>query len=110
MSRSIEFDKITAELVDIQLRDKGLKLSDISMILGIREDHVRKINSASSDKRYTLEHLYLLSKKWNTPLESFLPSDQNLSKINRYSKIDDEQKKIILDKIESQLRGDYKHE
>src|SRR5699024_8287867 len=84
MARSLDFDKLVAELVDLQLRHRGLKLSDIALILGIREDHVRKINSVSSNKRYTLEHLYLLSNHWNCPLENFIPNIENIVSLERY--------------------------
>ncbi|UTH05727.1 hypothetical protein [Macrococcoides caseolyticum] len=110
MARNLEFDQLIVELVDHKIRHEGLKLFDVAIELGIREDHVRKINSSSSDKRYTIEHLYLLSKVFKCSIEEFIPSVKNLKKLERFMDVSDEEIEINLQKIVEKIRGDEKYE
>ena len=110
MTRSQKFDQLIAELVDYKRRHLGFKLSDVSSELGIREDHVRKINSPTSEKRYTLEQLYLLSTAFKCSIDDFIPSANNLKTLERFMNMSEEEIEICLKKIIEKIRGDEKYE
>ncbi|MGF3115369.1 hypothetical protein ACQV2R_08515 [Facklamia sp. P12937] len=110
MSRSHFFDTLVAELVDLELRNKGLKLADLASILGVREDHIRKINSASSDKRYTLNHLYIISEHWQCSIDNFIPNLQNIKRLQRFNDADEKELVNVIEQIKIELIGDEKNE
>ena len=110
MGRSHYFDILVAELVDLHLRSKGLKLTDLALLLGVREDHIRKIHSTSSDKRYTLDQLYIISEHWKCSIDYFIPNLQNIKKLKRFYNANESELINTLDKIKIELIGEENYE
>lgn len=93
--------QITAELVERERRIRSEKREYLASQLNLTESYIRKIHSPSTNKHYSLEHLYLLSLHWDINISYLIPSLTTLKLLPAYQNLS----KNELDNIMKQVKN-----
>ncbi|RIO63546.1 hypothetical protein BUZ34_05230 [Staphylococcus haemolyticus] len=97
------FHEIITELVDRERRIRSEKREYLASQLNLTESYLRKIHSPSTDKHYSLEHLYLLSLHWNISITCLIPSLTTLKLLPAYQNLSKKEQENIMNKIKKSI-------
>ena len=101
------FYNLITELVYREMKLRNQNYSNIANVINKSEDYIRKINSVSSEKRYNLEHLYLLANFWKIPIDNLLPNKDNIATLEKYSQYSEKDIIKLLENIFLFLKGEH---
>ena len=79
MKNEAMFYRFIYESVDILRRDSGLLMGDIALEINVSENFLKQIQQGN--KHYNMEHLFILSKKFECSMDLFLPNTKMYSRI-----------------------------
>jgi len=102
MSKKL-FHQITTELVERERRIRSEKREYLASQLNLTESYLRKIHSPSTNKHYSLEHLYLLSLHWNINISHLIPSLSTLKLLPAYQNNSEKELEKIMNKIKKSI-------
>lgn len=97
------FHQIITELVERERRIRSEKREYLASQLNLTESYLRKIHSPSTNKRYSLEHLYLLSLHWNINISYLTPSLTTLKLLPAYQNLSKKELENIMEKIKNSI-------
>lgn len=101
------FHQIVVELVDRERRIRSEKRELLAFKLNCSESYLRKIHSYSTDKHYSLEHLYILSLHWNIEISKLVPTVENLKLLPAYQDYSESKLKEIIQKVQKSIMEGY---
>ncbi|PTG97878.1 hypothetical protein [Staphylococcus chromogenes] len=97
------FHQIIAELVERERRIRSEKREYLASQLNLTESYLRKIHSSSTNKRYSLEQLYLLSLHWNINISCLIPSLTTLKLLPAYQNLSKKELENTMEKIKNSI-------
>ncbi|EME3500963.1 TPA: hypothetical protein QFC69_001629 [Enterococcus faecium] len=98
------FYQTVSDLVDYEIQKRKITRSELALLLNLSESYIKQIHSASSTRHYNISHLYLLSRELKLPIEDFIPTKNNLKKLNQFKNFDEKSIDKLLNQYELEVR------